>query len=190
MGCGSSKAGDGNLKVATQRRRLSVGEVDKDAKDAMDAATSESDRGLITELNADDVIKMLDNTGPGGRKFSLGSATDQSKTSFANKTMQEMGDKLDTTEALIGYTCRKGLKPESPNQDSWSVLKVDGDFSIYGVYDGHGKTGHDVSNLSRTTCPSSSSEISVSRPQTCPRCSKKHSEEPRASLLRWTGRRS
>ena len=35
---------------------------------------------------------------------------------------------------------------ESPNQDSWCMLKTE-DFSIYGVFDGHGQKGHDVSNF-------------------------------------------
>lgn len=38
-------------------------------------------------------------------------------------------------------------KPESPNQDSWQILKVDQDMSIYGVFDGFGQKGHDVSNF-------------------------------------------
>jgi len=151
MGCASSSSAK-DTKVATQRRRLSVGEVDKETDEADDASSSEADRGLITDLQAEDVLKMLDD-GAGGRKFSLGSATDQAKTSFANKTMQELGDKVDPAARCLGYTCRKGLKPESPNQDSWSMLKVDGNFSIYGVYDGHGKAGHDVSNFVKENLP-------------------------------------
>jgi serine/threonine protein phosphatase PrpC len=151
MGCGkSTQQDDSKMKVATQRRRLSVGEVDKgtggDEKDV-----AEVDRGLISALQVEDVLKMLEDTG--GRKFSLGSETDQGKTSFANKTIAELGDKIDPASHCMGFTCRKGLKPESPNQDSWSVLKVDGNFSIYGVYDGHGKTGHDVSNFVKDNLP-------------------------------------
>lgn len=137
--------------VGTQRRRLSVGEVNEDQGGA-DAQATEEDRGLITGLAQEDVIKMLDD-GMGVRKFSLGSATDQGKTSFANKSMQTLGDDVDPVTSALGYTCRKGLKPESPNQDSWSVLKVDGNFSIYGVYDGHGKKVHDVSNFVKENLP-------------------------------------
>jgi serine/threonine protein phosphatase PrpC len=131
---------------------LSVGEVDN-ASQSNDSAENSNDRGLITQLEAEDVIMMLGDAAGGGRKFSLGSATDQSKVSFANKSMQEIGEKLDPVAHRIGFTCRKGLKPESPNQDSWSVLKIDGNFSIYGVYDGHGKTGHDVSNFVKDNLP-------------------------------------
>ena len=36
------------------------------------------------------------------------------------------------------FSCRKGLKPESPNQDSFCVLINEDDFVFYGVFDGHG----------------------------------------------------
>eukprot|EP00435_Cladocopium_sp_Y103_P058920 s8_g20.t2 len=49
--------------------------------------------------------------------------------------------------------CQKGLKPNSPNQDAWSVVRVEDDFSIYSVYDGHGPHGHDVANFVKDTLP-------------------------------------
>eukprot|EP00915_Cephaloidophora_sp_WS-2016_P007046 GHVH01009525.1.p1 GENE.GHVH01009525.1~~GHVH01009525.1.p1 ORF type:complete len:298 (-),score=27.30 GHVH01009525.1:1567-2460(-) len=52
----------------------------------------------------------------------------------------------------VGYTCRKGLKPESPNQDDFFVLRVD-DWSMYGVFDGHGPYGHFVSGFVHRTLP-------------------------------------
>jgi len=71
--------------------------------------------------------------------------------------MQEFGDKLDPAQCSIGFTCRKGLKPESPNQDSWFVLRLEGDAkkncSIYAVFDGHGKKGHDVSQFVKENLP-------------------------------------
>merc|ERR1719261_774130 len=67
--------------------------------------------------------------------------------------MQQLGDTVDPNALGLGYTCRKGLKPESPNQDSWSILKVDGNFSIYSVFDGHGQKGHDVSNFVKENLP-------------------------------------
>jgi serine/threonine protein phosphatase PrpC len=44
------------------------------------------------------------------------------------------------------------LKPESPNQDSWFVLKLE-QTSIYAVFDGHGQKGHDVSNFVKENLP-------------------------------------
>lgn len=49
----------------------------------------------------------------------------------------------------IAWKCKKGKKPESPNQDSFSILMVEGQFSFYGVFDGHGPDGHVVSDVAR-----------------------------------------
>jgi len=49
----------------------------------------------------------------------------------------------------VGWVCRKGMKPEAPNQDSFSMLIVEDQFALYGVYDGHGPNGHDISDMSR-----------------------------------------
>jgi serine/threonine protein phosphatase PrpC len=116
-----------------------------DNAEQKDEATEEEDRGLIAKLNAENVLEILGEQSD--RKFSIGSQTDEQKKSFAVKSVQQIGDVIDPTTIGLGYTCRKGLKPESPNQDSWSVMQVDGDFAIYGVYDGHGQKGHDVSNF-------------------------------------------
>jgi len=45
----------------------------------------------------------------------------------------------------IAYSCRKGKKPESPNQDS-ILLWSDGNITCIGVADGHGVDGHWVSH--------------------------------------------
>jgi serine/threonine protein phosphatase PrpC len=151
MGCCSSTSSQAEQgKVPQLRRRLSVGGVDEKEQDS-GSATDEEDRGLIAKLNQESLIELLGATDD--RKFSLGSQTDQGKTSFAVKSVQQLGEKVDTTSLGLGHTCRKGLKPESPNQDSWSVMQVDGDFAIYGVYDGHGQRGHDVSNFVKDNLP-------------------------------------
>jgi serine/threonine protein phosphatase PrpC len=135
------------------RRRLSVGHVDKTEGDSGNEMTQEEERGLITALDRENVLEMLNQGGDGDRKFSIGSATDAGKTSFANKSIQQLGEKVDDQTSGMGYTCRKGLKPESPNQDSWFVMKVDGNFALYGVFDGHGQKGHDVSNFVKENLP-------------------------------------
>lgn len=157
MGCSSAKGSQQTSPTEASRRRLSVGHVDKTEQDAAgdNKATEEEDRGLISALDTQTVLDMLQgDQATSDRKFSIGSNTDAGKTSFANKTINNIGTKIDTsTEVGLGYTCRKGLKPESPNQDSWSVLKVDGNFAIYGVFDGHGQKGHDVSNFVKDNLP-------------------------------------
>lgn len=52
----------------------------------------------------------------------------------------------------IGYTCRKGLKPESPNQDDFFIFIME-DWALYGVFDGHGPFGHDISNFVQKRLP-------------------------------------
>lgn len=52
----------------------------------------------------------------------------------------------------VSYACKKGLKPESPNQDDFSVF-VDATCILLGVYDGHGSQGHEISNFVRNTLP-------------------------------------
>jgi serine/threonine protein phosphatase PrpC len=152
MGCGGSKANNGT-QVDQGRRRLSVGNVEGEGADQGSEITEE-DRGLITNLNNQSILDMIgDDNSQEGRKMSIGSQTDQAKTSFASKSMQALGDNIDPVSIGLGYTCRKGLKPESPNQDSWFCLKMEGNFSIYAVFDGHGKTGHDVSNFVKESLP-------------------------------------
>jgi serine/threonine protein phosphatase PrpC len=151
MGCGGSAE---KIGIDAQRRRLSIGSGSAD-KSSNDEGDAEENRGLLTSLGTDNVLELLNanNDITGDRKFSIGSDADAGKTSFANKTMQQIGDKIDPAAHGMGFTCRKGLKPESPNQDSWSVLKVDGNFAIYAVYDGHGQKGHDVSNFVKEHLP-------------------------------------
>jgi len=87
------------------------------------------------------------------RKFSICSSNDDGHKSFANKKITQMGDEVNPEQLGIGYTCRKGLKPESPNQDSWIILQMDERFSLYAVFDGHGKHGHFVSNYVKESIP-------------------------------------
>jgi len=117
MGCCGSSANGPTPEAA--RRRLSVGHVDKDGNETNEAI-NEDDRGLIKQLGEEDILAMLKDTGD--RKFSIGSDQDDGKTSFANKKAVNTGDQVDTATSGLGYTCRKGLKPESPNQDSWTIL--------------------------------------------------------------------
>lgn len=74
---------------------------------------------------------------------------------FDNKQIEVAGTLAPTynvTENGIGYACKKGLKPESPNQDDFFIVKVD-DWSLYGVFDGHGPYGHNVSSFIHRVLP-------------------------------------
>lgn len=86
----------------------------------------------------------------------LHSVTDaelKTKKSFGEKDMKackpgEMVDK-DCEKLVPGvfYKCKKGLKPESPNQDSYVIVQCPDKWGLYGVFDGHGPNGHDVSDF-------------------------------------------
>mmetsp|Transcript_118456 Transcript_118456/g.166539 ORF Transcript_118456/g.166539 Transcript_118456/m.166539 type:complete len:393 (+) Transcript_118456:60-1238(+) len=157
MGCCASSTAS-EVPVPKPRRRLSVGQVDESELPGHEDSQAEQDRGLIAAFSKNNLIEMVSETdqtpkAKSGRRVSLSSKTDKGTTSFANKTMQKFGDTdVDIAQCGIGYTCRKGLKPESPNQDSWFVLKME-NFSLYGVFDGHGQKGHDVSNFAMDMLP-------------------------------------
>jgi hypothetical protein len=53
----------------------------------------------------------------------------------------------------IGFVCKKGKKPDAPNQDAFSVVVLEGKLQLFGVFDGHGPSGHDVSNFCRENIP-------------------------------------
>ncbi|EEQ99950.1 PP2C, putative, partial [Perkinsus marinus ATCC 50983] len=58
----------------------------------------------------------------------------------------------DITDYRVGYACKKGLKPESPNQDDFFVIGID-ELGMFGVFDGHGPYGHDVSSFCHDALP-------------------------------------
>eukprot|EP00916_Digyalum_oweni_P012552 GHVL01020748.1.p1 GENE.GHVL01020748.1~~GHVL01020748.1.p1 ORF type:complete len:368 (+),score=55.11 GHVL01020748.1:100-1104(+) len=70
---------------------------------------------------------------------------------FENKNVDCCGVG-DWLEKGIGFSCKKGLKPDSPNQDDFFIMAVDG-WSMYGVFDGHGPNGHIVSNFIESVLP-------------------------------------
>lgn len=52
----------------------------------------------------------------------------------------------------LAYSCKKGFKPDSPNQDDFSI-HIQPDYTLLGVYDGHGTSGHDISSFVCQTLP-------------------------------------
>ena len=117
----------------------------------------DENRGLIRELDMQALIDMCPQTrGRSCRRFSVGTHTDHDmhrRASYCEKSIQSNGFPLEGGENGIGFACKKGLKPVSPNQDSFLVLRVEGQMSIYGVFDGHGRQGHDVSNFVKEVLP-------------------------------------
>lgn len=95
----------------------------------------------------------------GGRRgsFTMSSNTDkekQNKKNFGDKDQKAEGVGNDEAKKMlaemgIGVCCKKGLKPESPNQDSFTIIVAEEGFKLLGVYDGHGPQGHDVSQYAK-----------------------------------------
>ncbi|CAE7252608.1 unnamed protein product, partial [Symbiodinium microadriaticum] len=69
------------------------------------------------------------------------------------KPTEKLGKDLETTNAKFQCVCQKGLKPGSSNQDAWSLLRVENEFTLYTVCDGHGPHGHDVANFVKNNLP-------------------------------------
>ena len=57
------------------------------------------------------------------------------------KPTDKWGHDLESANARFLCVCQKGLKPGSLNQDAWSVLRIENEFSLYTVCDGHGPHG-------------------------------------------------
>eukprot|EP00403_Amphidinium_massartii_P021522 CAMPEP_0178391128 /NCGR_PEP_ID=MMETSP0689_2-20121128/11004_1 /TAXON_ID=160604 /ORGANISM="Amphidinium massartii, Strain CS-259" /LENGTH=535 /DNA_ID=CAMNT_0020011663 /DNA_START=17 /DNA_END=1620 /DNA_ORIENTATION=- len=91
----------------------------------------------------------------GGRSFSVGSYTDFPHEEVGHaKAVATLGDEILPTKDGVGFACLKGHKGrESPNQDSFCLVKLEGEFSIYGVFDGHGRQGHDISDFAKEHLP-------------------------------------
>lgn len=151
MGCNSSCFSfiTGNAK------EKSVPKLSLVASRFVDGDANDEDRGVLTELNKANLMEILQSAaGESGRKWSIGSQSDNGRRSFSNKMVEKAGQIPQNLQSEgIGFACKKGLKPESPNQDSWFILKVEDDFSIYAVFDGHGQKGHDVSQFVKESLP-------------------------------------
>lgn len=137
------------------RRRLTVSQCDPAALKAAGQTSHKVLEELFETLGSDSSL------------FAVHSTTDTlkaKKESFADKDIQFLSQNVNGLEAKgkedgfiqsmaergLTWSCKKGLKPESPNQDSFSVLHQKGEFSLYCVYDGHGPNGHDISEHAKT----------------------------------------
>jgi len=82
----------------------------------------------------------------------VGTTTDVPQTSFADKCIQREGKGDYSAMLVTGYACKKGIKPEYPNQDDLCIFRA-GNTSIYGVFDGHGPYGHSVAHFVKKNLP-------------------------------------
>lgn len=88
-----------------------------------------------------------------GNKKRAFATKDEVKAFAPGATDEEKAEILQWLSSTVGWTCHKGKKPEQANQDCMTALVVEDDFALYGVYDGHGPLGHDVSEYVCETLP-------------------------------------
>lgn len=168
MGCSSSSKASQPDTASTEelRRRLSVGEVDAGEGCGKSLEASEEESTFVNQLMTQSILEFLPKSercqdmplGKTGKRFSLGTVQMESaliQNSFQSKHVNLEGDQryqFDSSKEHVGFACKKGLKPEAPNQDSFCILKF-GACALYGVFDGHGRNGHDVSNFVKDNMP-------------------------------------
>ncbi|CAE8623026.1 unnamed protein product [Polarella glacialis] len=99
---------------------------------------------------ATEILNLLPGAVAGRRAFVRGISS-EGQAGFENKCLQTGGD-TSLSSLNVGYCCKKGLKPESPNQDDFCIFHS-GASSIYGVFDGHGPYGHEISNFVQDMLP-------------------------------------
>lgn len=143
--CGAKSAKSQENAVDPARRRLS------DLKSNEVDQKNEKESGVIVKSEEGSVLDLFpDST----KRCSIaGTISEAQQKGFADKKIQTIGE--DTIKAAghqIGFACKKGLKPESPNQDDFCIICADSDV-ILGVFDGHGPYGHDISNFAHETLP-------------------------------------
>lgn len=161
MGCivSSKKQTLAKDQIPVLRRRLTLGDVDDEdekSSEPGDIDLNDSDRSLLLDLTTQQALDFVATDKWSGRKFSIGTETDQQGSnvpSFGSKTTKLAGEKFDDAKQHVGYACKKGLKPEAPNQDSFLIMKIEDRYALYGVFDGHGRKGHDVSNFIKDLLP-------------------------------------
>lgn len=125
-------------EAASPRRRLTVTSADAPTPDEASAMhLSAEQRAWIQSA--------VDHERP--RTLTHGGLPSPGKKEVSNTPKKSLtfGTDLDP-DAGIAFECRKGLKPEAPNQDDYVVVLTP-DYQLYGVFDGHGPHGHHVANM-------------------------------------------
>jgi len=144
------------IEVEPGRKRLTVATCDP-VKSESPTAKNNANRGLLTQLKEQDLVKLTPDAP--AERLSFSSCTDKDRKNRASYEEKDtVSEGVEVTKDMlkklgIGICCKKGLKPESPNQDSFSLHYITNLFSLFGVYDGHGPSGHDVSQFVKEILP-------------------------------------
>eukprot|EP00931_Biecheleriopsis_adriatica_P064463 TRINITY_DN39239_c0_g1_i1.p1 TRINITY_DN39239_c0_g1~~TRINITY_DN39239_c0_g1_i1.p1 ORF type:complete len:377 (+),score=93.52 TRINITY_DN39239_c0_g1_i1:86-1216(+) len=140
------RSGNNPEQIEQQRRRLSVNQV----AEPVPPEKVEQQEPVASTARAANVLDLLGAGQASWRASSCGVLSTGKQAGFENKGCLSEGESLGSLG--IGHVCKKGLKPESPNQDDFCVFSA-GSSSLFGVFDGHGPYGHDLSYFVQETLP-------------------------------------
>lgn len=130
--------------VEHDRRRLSVNK-----SEAVVNQPASENRGNVNTSREGNLLDLFPDA---RRKSSIcGASSNVQQKGFVDKKTERGGEE-HLGVFKIGYACKKGLKPESPNQDDFCIFRAD-NVSIFGVFDGHGPYGHDISGYVQENLP-------------------------------------
>jgi len=146
--CTGKGAKSQNQVVACERRRLSLNN-DK-AEEVVNLPKSDT-RGHVVSSTRGNILDLFPHAQRRMSMTGVAMPDNVQQKGFADKIMRKVGEDF-LGNLKIGCACKKGLKPESPNQDDFCIFRADG-VSIFGVFDGHGPYGHDVSAFVQEALP-------------------------------------
>jgi len=157
MGCTQAKksANSEENAVDPSQKRLSTAQ----KSEKVSQKGSEKEKGAVKTLEEGNILDLFpDSQTSQKRLFVLGTVSEIQQKGFADKKVQKSSNSDDPSKGSdfkdfkIGYACKKGLKPESPNQDDFCIFVTDS-ISIFGVFDGHGPYGHEISSFTHEMLP-------------------------------------
>lgn len=119
---------------------------------AKDETTKDTDKDKIITLKEVPKVEEILKRQIRNRSSVAGVRASHFQEDFEKKCVKLTGSANNLNKNGIGYVCRKGLKPESPNQDDFIIITTE-NLALYGIFDGHGPYGHDVSNYVQKQLP-------------------------------------
>jgi serine/threonine protein phosphatase PrpC len=137
--------------VDANRRRLTVGRADPGIGGRAGGGGTGAGplKDLLKGLEYDSFVCIHSTTDSELKKKRSFAEKDKAGYAKLGSEVKDTAEDVSKLDALAGVkcVCKKGLKPESPNQDSYVVVIKPGEWGLYGVFDGHGPKGHDVSDF-------------------------------------------
>mmetsp|Transcript_117366 Transcript_117366/g.374023 ORF Transcript_117366/g.374023 Transcript_117366/m.374023 type:complete len:373 (+) Transcript_117366:97-1215(+) len=114
---------------------------------------AESLRGRVQAASFGRPRPRCTDGGGSGHWSVVGSELDEALEPEVEKRTRLQGPDPQALSCLVGHSCLKGRKrpgrQQLPNQDSWAAHHLPGKGTALGVFDGHGESGHVVSDAAQ-----------------------------------------